>query len=207
MNSCSYIAIEGIDGAGKTTLSSLLAERLLVSPLTPVRLAEPTRSSSGLKAIERVSVPLGERDVELERRLFTADRLEHVKDRINPLLGLIEAGAPFVILQDRYYLSAPAYQSRTVSELLPLLHEQQALAPRPDLVILLDVPAETAVQRVVERDGGLSSRQNREILSQVRDNYLTLSKETSERIEVIDVSLASPEAICDQVLRIAGLLD
>lgn len=199
-----YITLEGIDGAGKTTQCAALAVAFMDSAVTPVRLAEPTRTPLGLEALASLSAPVERRDIEKERELFTRDRQAHVSERIAPLLGLIAEGHPFVIIQDRYYLSAPAYQARSQSELRPLLREQQAFSPKPDLVILLDVPVDIALERVLQRDGTFGPRQTRGNLSQARDNYLTLSTEQSERIEVIDAS-KTPEEVFNRVCQLTGI--
>ena len=118
--------------------------------------------------------------------LFTRDRRHHVRTRIRPLLDLIRRNSHFVILQHRYYLSAPAYQGSDIVGMLTLLRSQQAIAPKADLVLLLDVPVAVALRRLRERQQRVGSFDNKAMLDAARTRYLALSKEGSEPIEVVN---------------------
>ena len=185
MTRTSYIAFEGIDGAGKSEQIAALADRLRKLDLTPIELFEPTNGRYGRRMrqyIARNEAP----EVHKQVRLFTDDRRQHVLTRIKPLLRLMKRHNHFVILQHRYYLSAPAYQSNDAEGMSALLRSQQAIAPKPDVVILLDVPAEVAIRRLRRRQRKLGSYDVPEALKAIRKRYLTLSAEGSEPICLIN---------------------
>ena len=187
-----YIVFEGIDGAGKSTQVSLLCDSLEKLSCTSIRLVEPTYGQYGtrIRAIMNEGKILS---IEKQRELFTLDRREHVERKIKPLLAFIEENDAFLIVQDRYYLSASAYQARSEDEMPALLREQQSFAPRPDVVFLLDVPVEIAMERLIKAGKKRSLFEQPDLLDKTRDRYLTLAKEKSEPIQMIDASLPAEE--------------
>lgn len=97
-----FIAIDGPDGTGKTTISKLLVERLNEKKLNAAYTFEPTRSPLGLKIREIIKTN-GNPNVVLD--LFLKDREEHIKNFILPAL---DDGQ--IIVCDRYKLSTVCYQ-------------------------------------------------------------------------------------------------
>ena len=185
MGPINHIAFEGIDGAGKTTQVALLCDRLPRYYVTPVRLAEPTYGQYGARIREHVRK--GDQiSVERQRELFTLDRREHIERKINPLLQFVRKNDSFVIVQDRCYLSAPAYQADTEDSMLALLREQQAFSPKPDVIFLLDLPVQVAMERLGQRDNGKGLFEKSGFLEKARKRYMFLAGEGSERIEVLD---------------------
>ena len=85
-----------------------------------------------------------------------------------------------------------------------VLSEQQSFAPRPDAVFLLDVPVETAMERLTKAGKKKSIFEKPDLLEKVRDRYLTLAGEKSEPIQVIDASLP-PEEVSQKIREILGL--
>lgn len=198
-----YIVFEGIDGAGKSTQVSSLCDTLEKFSYTTVRLVEPTYGQYGTR-IRALMNEGRNSSIERQRELFTLDRREHVERKIKPLLAFIEENDAFLIVQDRYYLSASAYQARSEDELPALLREQQSFAPRPDVVFLLDVPVEIAMERLVKAGKKKSIFETPDLLEEVRDRYLALEEEKSEPIQVIDASLPTEE-VSQKIRQILGL--
>lgn len=187
-----YVVFEGIDGAGKSTQVSSLCDRQQKLSYTAIRLVEPTYGQYGMRI--RAIMNEGEvLSIEKQRELFTLDRREHVERKINPLLAFIEENDAFFVVQDRYYLSASAYQARSEDEMPALLREQQSFAPRPDVVFLLDVPVEIAMERLIKAGRKKSIFETPDLLEKVRERYLALAKEKSEPIQVIDATLPAEE--------------
>lgn len=203
MGSVRYIAFEGIDGAGKTTQASLLRERLRAHDYTAISLTEPTYGKCGRMMREQMTKG-DDISIERQRELFTLDRRQHVEQKIKPLLQFVRQNDSFVIIQDRYYLSAPAYQADGEAEMLALLREQQSFAPKPDIVFLLDLPPELAMDRMKERAGRKSVFERPATIKNVRDRYLFLANEGSEHIEVIDAAVTKDE-VSESVLSILNL--
>lgn len=194
-----YIVFEGIDGAGKMTLAATLCDRLTKCYYTGIQLSEPTYGKYGLE-IRGQMARNEDRPREAQHELFTLDRREHVEKKIKPLLSFIEDNPSFVLVQDRYYLSAPAYQATSEAEMRARLKEQQAFAPKPDIVFLIDIPVEIAAQRMAERGKAATLFESAEALQEVRERYLFLASEGSERIEIID-GTKSAETLCDGIIE------
>lgn len=138
------LAIDGIDGAGKTTQARAVEEALRSWGLVVVVDKEPTDGPDGTRL--RESAITGRLSREEELRLFHADRARHVEMFIKPCL----ANGTIVIL-DRYYYSTAAYQGRDAAEASDLLRQNEGLAPRPDVAVLLDLDPSSAVQRLIDR--------------------------------------------------------
>jgi dTMP kinase len=136
------IAFEGIDGTGKSTQICLLAEKLRKMGLRVEKTREPTNGYYGAK-IRELYADRGGTSLEDELQLFIADRREHVETVINPA---IEAGG--IVLTDRYYYSTAAYQGAAGLDPQRILQLNEEFAPRPDLVLLIDLPVSESIHRI-----------------------------------------------------------
>ncbi|MDR3038321.1 MAG: dTMP kinase, partial [Candidatus Adiutrix sp.] len=186
-----FVAVEGLDGAGKTTVNRLLADSLRDLGLDPRPVKEPTSGPFGREIRELVRG--GRRDLTPERELdyFVRDRAADVAENIGPALL---AGRP--VLADRYILSNVAYQSaRGLSEKAIL--KANAAFPRPDLTVILEVPVSLGLARVARRpegpEAGFEER-----------NYLERVKAAFDRQDSTDVfrvdGQAPPEEITAFIL-------
>lgn len=154
-----FIVVEGVDGCGSTTHSRLLAKALRGPVRDVVLTCEPTNGPVGgliRQILQRrlfVTDATGPRGFAWSTMalLFAADRLDHLDSVVMPAL---RDGS--IVVSDRYLLSSLAYQSATAPEgqtVVPWIHEVNARAQRPDLTIVLDVPAEVAEERRQARGG------------------------------------------------------
>jgi dTMP kinase len=170
------IAIEGIDGAGKTTQAKLLRKNLEGRWYQVASFKEPTQSESGMKIRE-----LGKNGrtvpVQVEFDLFLEDRRFDVEHNIRPAL---ESGK--IVVVDRYYYSSMAYQG--ARKMSPERVEKANLefAPKPDLAILLDISPQTAKQRIQSRNEGKNHFE--ESLAPVREIFRQTARTHSEVREV-----------------------
>jgi dTMP kinase len=139
------IALEGVDGAGKTTQARLLAAALQQRGREVVLTQEPTTGLQGQKLRSYLQGPTRHLIPEEELALFLADRREHVEQVIKPALA-----AGKVVISDRYYYSSVAYQGALGLDPAHILALNETFAPRPDLVIILKVPLKTALARRVQ---------------------------------------------------------
>ena len=180
-----YIAFEGIDHSGKSTQISLLQEWLARRNYTSIVLFEPTHGQYGREIreyiVESIEIPV-DRQVEL----FTKDRKEHVRKKIRPLLCFVQAHSSFLIIQDRCFLSAPAYQAVGKRSMISLLRAQQELAPTPDIIFVLDVPVKEALDRQLRSGATATLFEREEFLERTRKNYLFLAKECRQTVRIID---------------------
>jgi dTMP kinase len=144
------IAVEGIDGTGKSTQIERLAARLrgLGHDVVPTR--EPTTGPWGAKI--RALAREGRERVPPEDELdwFMRDRMEHVEQVIRPALA-----AGKIVLTDRYYFSTMAYQGALGIDPGRIREMNESLFPRPDLVILLRARPALGLERIArDRAGG-----------------------------------------------------
>jgi len=160
------VVFEGIDGSGKSTQVGLLAARLRALQATVETTEEPTRSGIGEALrlhFEGVEAAIPVHPAALPY-LVLADRAAHVEDVVIPAL----ASADFVVC-DRYTPSFVVYQRRTLP--VETLAELSRRFPVPDLVVLLDVPAEVAAARIADRAWCRSTFDSVETLAMNREVY------------------------------------
>ena len=138
------VAFEGVDGAGKTTQSLLLRDFLISRGFHVVLTKEPTNGQFGAQI--RESARTGRLPIEEELELFVKDRREHVEGVVKPALA---AGS--VVIIDRYYFSTVAYQGARGLEPQFLLERNEAFAPEPDLLVILDIDVGMGLSRVSAR--------------------------------------------------------
>ncbi|MDF1538670.1 MAG: dTMP kinase [Candidatus Thorarchaeota archaeon] len=196
--------IEGIDGAGKTTVCDGVEQALLHNSFDVVRLREPTNESPWGKEIRR-RTPHGELTGQEEFDLYIKDRDWHVKNRILPALQ-----ADKIVLMDRYFIAHAAYQSTStnLSWREILRHNREEInAPEPDMIFLLDISAEVGLERVLySREAKNEQFEQLDRLVKVRNNYLEMVQEDSGNYLVIDAT-QSIEFVEEQVVNtILGLL-
>ena len=136
------IAFEGIDGTGKSSQIQLLAATLEQLGYQVVTTREPTDGRNGRK-IRSLFSSRARITPDEELELFMADRREHVREVIEPAL---RSGR--IVLTDRYYLSTAAYQGAVGRDPEKIMAANEAFAPVPDLVVLLTLTPDQAIQRI-----------------------------------------------------------
>lgn len=150
------MVLEGIDGAGTTTQTNKLVDRLRAEGERVVRSTrEPSDGPIGALVRQiltgRIVAPGGRAPGWATMALlFAADRMDHVEAEIEPVLA--EGG---VVVSDRYDASSLAYQSvssgRGGESAVEWIRELNRHAMRPDLVIVVDLPADDAALRRASR--------------------------------------------------------
>jgi len=152
-----FIALEGGEGAGKSTQSRLLAEALLARGIDAVVTREPG-GTPGAEAIRALLLGVeGEGwNLRAEALLFAAARSDHVERLILPAL----AAGQWVVC-DRFIDSSRAYQGGggglSDAEVLEL-HRIGSGGLLPDLTLLIEIPPEVAAERLASRDPEGSDR-------------------------------------------------
>lgn len=137
------IAIEGIDGAGKTTQSKILQQKLNAKGYPTVGLHEPTEGKWGQRIKELAQNGRHKTKPETELNLFFLDRIEDVAKNIAPSLQKKR-----IVIMDRYYFSSVAYQGVRGIEPDYIENKNEIVAPVPDITIILDLDAEVALKRI-----------------------------------------------------------
>lgn len=190
-----FITLEGIEGAGKSTVARIVCEWLKARGDT-VRL---TREPGGTPLAERVRQVVLERGTEqlspvTETLLMFSARGIHVENLIRPALARGEW-----VVCDRFTDATRAYQGagRGVS---PGLIEALASAVqgdlRPDCTVLLDLSPAVGLARARQRSGLAVDRFEAEaeaFFVKVRAAYLELAAAEPHRIRVVDATVTLPE--------------
>ncbi len=163
------IALEGIDGAGKSTQARLLAAALGARGYRVRLTREPSDGPLG-GWLRRYLAHSGRRlPPELELAWFMADRREHVEQVIRPALA-----EGRIVISDRCYYSSAAYQGARGLDPEGIIAQNEAFAPRPDLVFLLELPVAEALRRRKLSPGVSQISEAREYLQRVKDCYRRL---------------------------------
>lgn len=138
------VVFEGIDGAGKSTQIRRLGLLCEALGLECVSSREPTYGQYGKQL--RDSAAHGRLSRAEEHRLLLLDRREHIDTLIRPALM-----RSAVVLLDRYYYSSIAYQAGPELSAEQIRADNEAFAPAPDLLLILDLPPETGLARIGAR--------------------------------------------------------
>jgi dTMP kinase len=176
------ITIEGIDGVGKTTQAGLLGDCLESKGYDVVRLREPTDGYWG-KKIKNLSKHGRTASPQEECQWFLNDRKEDVERNIQPAL---DQGN--IVIMDRYYYSTIAYQGALGLDVETIREKNEKFAPRPELVIILDAPPKTGLERITQgRKEDLNYFETLEYQIKVREIFLSMKNQ--DNVRVVDGSL------------------
>lgn len=178
------IVLEGVDGAGKSTVVRRIQQHCAERGLESVASAEPTRGPWGMKL--RQSMTEGRLSLEDELQLFLKDRAEHVENLIQPALRQGK-----VVVLDRYYFSTAAYQGARGVSPEWVLSENERFAPKPDLVLLLDFDPAAGLDRIRARGDAPNTFEQLDQLREVRRIFLTLERHFIHRVD----ASAGPDAV------------
>lgn len=192
-----FVTIEGVDGAGKSSLVSRLAARLRADG----RAVRETREPGGTAGAEAIRGLLlgGAADSwspETEALLFTAARRDHLERVIAPALARGE-----IVLCDRFVDSTRAYQSAAGGEARALVDALHGLAigRNPDLTLILDLSADAAAARRAARaaEGAPADRfeaRDAAFQAQLRAAFREIAAAEPARCRLLDAGLA-PDAL------------
>ena len=159
-----FIAIDGIDGTGKTTQAAKLVKRMNDEGLNVELTKEPTDGPIG-SIIRSMLSSSAERPSLLSLQLlFTADRNEHVI-AYKGVMGSKDV----ILVSDRYYFSTVAYGSASgiSAEYLKLIN---SIFPKPDLSIIFEAKPEIVMGRI-DRRGQKEIFEHVEFLNKVQAAY------------------------------------
>lgn len=197
-----FVTLEGIDGSGKSTVLSHLAQALAERGYPVVATREPGGTAIG-RAVRAVLLDVESAGMSplCEAFLYAADRAQHVAEVIRPAL---EAGK--LVLCDRFTDSTLVYQGSARgldTAWLEDLCSQAAGGLLPDKTLLLDLPVEEGLERLSQRRAtqGESRREARfdeETIAfhrRVAAGYMSLAKAQKERFAIIDASQPVEEVV------------
>lgn len=179
-----FITLEGIEGAGKSTQAKLLTEALNQKGFNTTLTREP----GGIETSEAIRAILLHKDIEpvSELLLYEAARAEHFCKVIKPAL---DSGK--IVVCDRFADASIAYQGYGRGLDIKMVEELNKIATfgkMPDLTIIVDIPAQLAFERLKQR-GNAPDRFERldiKFFERVRTGYLDLNVKYPKRVVVVD---------------------
>ena len=200
MTSGFFIAFEGGEGAGKSTQTELLSERLVGEGFTVVVTREPGGTSTAEKIRSVLLDPtITDMPDHAEALLFAAARADHAANLIRPAL---ENGA--IVICDRYLESSVAYQGygrNLGGTYIRELSEWATEGLLPDFTVYLDVPAQVSLDRRKGTDR--MEIQSLDFHLQTQQAFRDLAKNSQASHILIDATLPIDEIaqlISDAVL-------
>ena len=194
-----FIVIDGIDGTGKSTQARRLAAWFAARGREVVLSREPTDGPWGAKL--RESAATGRLAPADELQCFLNDRRQHVAETITPALA-----AGKVVILDRYYFSTMAYQGARGFDPAEIRMLNEQFAPVPDLLLILDIEVNIALQRVGSRGDIANEFEKRENLLRCREIFLSLKDERFVRVISAQDSVDKVAARIQQLVEECGLL-
>ncbi|MFQ6122923.1 MAG: dTMP kinase [Dehalococcoidales bacterium] len=182
-----FITFEGGEGSGKSVQAMALYRRLSQLPIPVLLTHEPGGTLLGkkiarwLKWAEDINIsPV------TELFLFNVSRAQLVAEVIKPNL---ESGK--VVISDRYADSTTAYQSygRGLDlAVVKAVNDAAIQGSRPDLTVLLDMPAEVGLARKKGKSQDRFEREDIAFHRRVREGYVKLAANEPERWLVVDAT-------------------
>ena len=189
-----FITFEGADGSGKTTQLNNIKSFFEEKGFDVVVTREPGALEIGQKIRNILLHHDGIVADRCEMFLFLADRAQHVETFIKPA---INEGK--IVLCDRHTDSTIAYQGYGRGQDINLLKELNEIAVnniKPDLTLVFDVSTEIAQERVGSEKDRMESA-GIEFHKKVRNGYLELQKQESDRIKLVNANNSIEEVFED----------
>jgi dTMP kinase len=185
-----FLVFEGGEGSGKSTQIELLREFLIERGRRVVVTHEPGGTAIGERLrqvlLDPASASMSDKT---EALLYAADRAQHVDEVIRPAL---DKGA--IVICDRYVDSSIAYQGLVRglgAEQIRVLNKWGTTGLSPDLVFLLDMEAESGLERAEGTDR--IEREGPEFHRRVREAYRLLAERQHDRFFIVDASMSRQE--------------
>ncbi len=194
MNPGRFITLEGIEGAGKSTVACFVFEWLQSRGIMAVLTREPGGTPLAERVRELVLTPDGEAiPPAAETLLMFAARSIHLANLIRPALARGEW-----VICDRFTDATRAYQGggrglepASIEALATLVHPDL----RPDLTLLLDLPVPQGLARAQARRGRTDrfEQERGPFFERVRAAYLAVARAEPERFCIVDAGRELPQ--------------
>lgn len=181
-----FIALEGIDGSGKSSQARLLAQKLAGMGHKVYATFEPTDGHIGklLRSILKGTIKADNKAI---AALFLADRLDHLLNEETGLVKKLNEG--YTIVTDRYYFSSYAYHSVSMDmDWVIACNKMCADILRPDINIFIDVPPEVCMARINANRETPELYETLDNLTNVRNKYFEAFEKLKEveRVEIVN---------------------
>jgi len=163
------IVFEGIDGAGKTTVSRKIVEILSSKGFKTFYTREPSDSPFA-QLLNDLKTKIDTGPI-IDALAMSLDRAFHMMNEVEPRLA-----EGYVVVMDRYYHSTIAYQGAMGAD-IKWIRDINRVFRKPDIAFYLDVSVETAMRRIRDKKSRWPFYEFKDFLSKVRDIYLRLVEE------------------------------
>ena len=191
-----FISLEGIDGCGKTSVKEGLLQYFSNFPVLSIREPGGTLISEKIREIL-----LDEKNQEITARteafLYAAARSQLVEELIRP--ALLQGK---IVLADRYLDSTIAYQGygRGLDlGFLTTLNQLCTSGLKPHLTLLLDIDPAEGQRRKKKDIPDRLEKEGIEFQSRVREGYLKIARQESERIKLLDAGKDFKEVLQEAI--------
>ena len=186
-----FVTIEGGEGGGKSTQTRALVARLERAGVPSLATREPGGSPAAEDIRSALLAGAFERlGAKIEALLFAAARIDHLDQTIRPAML-----AGTWIVCDRFADSTRAYQGAHGGADVGYLRRLERITldgVRPDLTLILDLPAEQGLARAERRRGNDAvdrfEKQSLPFHQALRDGFLAIAAEEPERCVIVDAS-------------------
>ncbi len=198
-----FIAFEGPDGSGKTTIATKVAKILEAKFHNKVVLTREPGGKNNIIAEDIRNILLNHADYKIDKRaealLFAASRAQHVNDFILPNLKKNK-----IVISDRYIHSSLVYQGYARNLGIKEVFNINNFAIQnvlPDIVILIMLDPEKCFERIRQnsRDMNRLDRESMQMHKKVYTGYQKLAKQYPNIIYTVDGSKTIKEVVDDVI--------
>lgn len=196
-----FIAIEGIDGSGKSTQAKNIAKRLEAEGHKVYLTFEPTDMRIG-KMIRSILGGKEKADEKVIAALFVADRLDHLLHETNGIIKKLEEG--YTVITDRYYFSSYAYHGAHVDmDWVIASNNMAAQTLKPDVNIFVDVSPEVAMKRINANRESIEIYETLDNLKAVQAQYLRAFEKLKNEEHIVTVNGdETPEKVTELLWKV-----
>ncbi|KAB8153503.1 dTMP kinase [Kordia sp. TARA_039_SRF] len=181
-----FIAIEGIDGSGKSTQAKNIAKRLEAEGHKVYLTFEPTDMRIG-KMIRSILGGKEKADEKVIAALFAADRLDHILHETEGILKKLAEG--YIVITDRYYFSSYAYHGAHLDMDWVIASNQMAAnILKPTVNIFVDVSPEVAMQRINANRETVEIYETLDNLKAVQSQYVRAFEKLQQEEHIVKVN-------------------
>jgi len=196
-----FIAIEGIDGSGKSTQAKNIAKRLEAEGHKVYLTFEPTDMRIG-KMIRSILGGKEKADEKVIAALFAADRLDHLLHETQGILKKLAEG--YIVITDRYYFSSYAYHGAHLDMDWVIASNQMAAnILKPTVNVFVDVSPEVAMKRINANRETVEIYETLDNLKAVQSQYLRAFEKLQHEEKIVKVNGdETPENVTEAMLEV-----
>lgn len=197
-----FITLEGPDGSGKTTISKIVFDKLILEGYKVLLTREP----GGIDISEQIrKIILDKKNIAMEARtealLYAAARRQHLIEKVEPALK-----DGYIVICDRFVDSSLVYQGIGRDIGIDEVYQMNLFAIgniMPDLTIFFDIPYEIGLARIKKNDRVVDrlDLESKEFHKKVYDGYMVICDKYPDRIKKINAN-RTIEEVTEQVIDV-----